>query len=187
MRLDKYSLKGYTPRRSKAIQVLWHVLHVLLFSSRLIPGSAWRRALLKLFGASVGRGVVIKPGARIKYPWRLIIGDHCWIGESSWIDNVADVTIGNHVCISQGVYICGGSHDYRSPTFDLLTKPITVNDHVWLAAYSVVGPGTIVAEGAVLSLYSVASGNLDPWTIYRGNPAVPVRTRSLAAEEPLGS
>jgi putative colanic acid biosynthesis acetyltransferase WcaF len=131
-----------------------------------IPGSAWRRWVLRLFGARIGREVVIKPGVHVKFPWRLSVGDHSWLGENVWIDNVGDVAIGSNVCISQGAYLCTGSHDWSHANFALIVRPITVGDGAWIAARSVVGPGVAVGEGAVLALGAVASGNLIPWTIY---------------------
>ena len=109
-----------------------------------------------------GRGVVVKPGARIKFPWRLSIGDHSWIGEDAWIDNLAPVAIGADCCLSQGAYLCTGSHDWSRPSFDLLTKPIVVHDGAWIAARAVVGPGVTVGEGAVLCLGSTATRDLTP-------------------------
>lgn len=150
-----------------------------LFVSSWLPGSAHRRVLLKAFGARIGVGVVIKPKVRIKFPWRLEIGDHSWIGEDAWIDNLGPVTIGSNACISQGAYICTGSHDWSSPTFDLIVKPITIGDGAWVATKSTVGPGVTVGEGAVLGLGSTTSKDLEPWCVYSGAPAEFVRKRIL--------
>jgi putative colanic acid biosynthesis acetyltransferase WcaF len=142
----------------------------LLVSSNL-PGSAHRRMLLKLFGARIGRGVVIKSGTLVKFPWRLMIGDHSWIGEGVWIDNLAEVTIGADCCLSQGAYICTGSHDWSRPSFDLMAKPVKICDGAWIAAQAVVGPGVTVGEGAVLGLGSTATKDLQAWCVYLGVPA----------------
>lgn len=147
--------------------------------SSWVPGSAHRRLLLKAFGAKIGTGVIIKPKVRIKFPWRLEIGDHSWIGEDAWIDNLALVKIGSNACISQGAYLCTGSHDWSSPTFDLIVKPITIADGAWVAAKSTVGPGVTVGEGAVLGLGSTTSKDLDPWSIYSGAPAEFLKKRVL--------
>jgi len=135
--------------------------------------------LLGAFGATVGKGVQIKPGVRVKFPWRLEIGDHSWIGEDVWIDNLAPVTIASNCCISQRVYLCTGSHDWSRPTFDLIVRPIHIKQAAWIAACSTVGPGVTVGEGAVLALGSVATHDLEPWTIYTGIPAKPVRKREI--------
>jgi len=113
----------------------------------------------------------------VKFPWRLRIGDHSWIGEDVWIDNLAPVTIGSHCCISQGVYICTGNHDWNRESFDLITLPVTIHDQAWLAAKSVVSPGVVIGEGAILSLGSVATSDLKEWRVYQGVPAVSVRSR----------
>ena len=102
-----------------------------LFENGLFPFNGLS-SLLRAFGAQIGRGVVIKPDVRIKFPWRLVVGKHTWIGQEAWIDNIAEVTIGSHVCISQGVYLCTGSHDHRKRAFDLIHKPIRVGDGAWL-------------------------------------------------------
>lgn len=152
-------------------------LQGLLFSSWL-PGSRHRIWALRLFGARVGRGVVVKPGVRVKFPWRLTIGEHTWIGEDVWIDNLAPVTIGTQVCVSQGAYLCTGSHDWSSERFELITRPIGIRDCAWIGARAVLGPGVIVGEGAVLTLGSTASRPLNPWTVYQGTPALPIRMRT---------
>jgi putative colanic acid biosynthesis acetyltransferase WcaF len=160
------------------VEALWIGLQWLLVSSR-IPGTLHRKWLLRLFGARVGSGVTIKPGLRVKFPWRLHVGDHSWLGEDVWIDNLDVVMIGANCCISQGAYLCSGSHDWSSETFDLIVRPIRVHDGVWIAARCIVGPGVEIGAGAVLALGSVAGQRLEPWTVYRGNPAVPVRPRKL--------
>jgi putative colanic acid biosynthesis acetyltransferase WcaF len=169
---------GYSVGRSLAVVGLWTVAQALLVSS-WVPGSWHRRIILRAFGAEIGRGVIIKPRTRIKFPWKLKVGDHSWLGEDVWIDNLAPVLIGDNACLSQGVYICTGSHDWRRTTFDLIVKPVQVGSEAWIAARAVVGPGAEIGTGAVLGLASVASGRLEPFGIYRGNPAIQVGTRLL--------
>jgi putative colanic acid biosynthesis acetyltransferase WcaF len=176
--LARFRNPQFDRARPKWFEAIWMVTQALFVSSRL-PGSAHRRLLLKLFGARIGVGVIVKPNVRIKFPWRLEIGDHSWIGEEVWIDNLALVKIGSNACISQGAYVCTGSHDWSSPTFDLIVKPITIGDGAWVAAKSTVGPGVTVGEGAVLGLGSTASKDLDPWCIYSGAPAEFVKKRIL--------
>ena len=136
--------------RSSFVELVWLIVSAALVKS-WIPGSSHRCLLLRAFGAQIGFGVRIKPGVRIKFPWRLEIGDNSWIGEDVWIDNLAAVTIGASCCVSQGVYICTGSHDWNSSTFDLIVKSVRVENYAWVAAQSVVGPGITVGEGAILS------------------------------------
>ncbi len=176
MRLDRYNYEGFDRGRSVWIEALWLFLQEFFISS-WIPGSAYRVFLLRLFGAKIGKGVNIKPRIRVKFPWRLEIGDYSWIGEDVWIDNLANVTIGHHCCLSQGTYLCTGSHDWSRESFNLIVKPITVESHTWLAAQSIVAPGVIVREGAVLGLGSVATTELKAWWIYQGSPALAVKKR----------
>lgn len=134
-------------------------------------------AILKLFGSKIGKGVIIKPGVNIKYPWLLTIGDYSWIGEDVWIDNLAQVTIGLNCCISQGALLLCGNHNFRSESFDLIVKPITIEDGAWVGAKSVVCPGVTVKEDAIITVGSVVTKSLDAATIYQGNPAVSKRKR----------
>jgi len=176
MRLDTYSSAGFTRGRPAWLELAWMLVQALLLSSWL-PGSRHRVWLLRLFGAKVGVGVVIKPGVRIKFPWRLRIGDHSWIGERVWIDNLAPVDIGAHTCISQGAYLLTGNHDWASPGFDLMVQPITIGDQCWVCAKAVVIPGARLLEGSIIGTGSVIGGVTEPWTIYRGNPAIAVKAR----------
>ena len=177
VRLDKYA-SFHNRGRAYWIEALWIVIQALTFSS-FVPGSHWRVILLRIFGAHIGGGVVIKPRVRVKFPWRLEVGNHSWIGENVWIDNLAQVTIGMHCCVSQGAYLCTGSHNWSDIEFSLITRPIQIQDGAWIAARAVVAPGVTVGIGAVLGLGSVATGNLDAGWIYHGLPAVALRRREL--------
>jgi putative colanic acid biosynthesis acetyltransferase WcaF len=171
MQLSKFNNADFDRGRSRLVETCWRVVEGLLFNSWL-PGSGWRVQLLRLFGASVGNGVVIKPHVRIKFPWKLKVGNHSWIGEDVWIDNLAEVSIGNNCCISQGAFLCTGSHRWDKETFDLATKSIVISDQCWLGAKSRIAPGVTLEQGAVLALGGVAIEDLPAWQIYRGNPAV---------------
>lgn len=135
--------------------------------------------LLRLFGAKIGENVVIKPKVNIKYPWKLSVGNHCWIGESVWIDNLAQVSIENHVCISQGAFLICGNHNYKISSFDLMVAPIVLKEGSWVGAKSIVGPGVTLHGHSILSLGSVASSDLEAFAIYRGNPAVKIKERTI--------
>ena len=135
--------------------------------------------LLRVFGARIGSGAVIKPRVTIKYPWKLEVGDHVWIGEQAWIDNLDRVVIGSHVCISQGALLLCGNHDYTKATFDLMTGPIVLEDGVWMGAKSAVMPGVTCQSHAVLTAGSMATSDLDPYTIYQGCPAQAVKPRTI--------
>jgi len=130
--LARYDNGEYHPGRSLLIRVLWFLLGAPLLRWSLLPFSRMRVTLLRLFGASIGDGVVIKPGVRVKFPWRLSVGEQSWIGEDAWIDNIFDVTVGANVCVSQGVYICAGNHDWTDPTFGLRSGPVSIHQSAWL-------------------------------------------------------
>jgi putative colanic acid biosynthesis acetyltransferase WcaF len=176
--LEQYKKDPKIRGRSIVVDVLWNVVQFLFISS-FQPFSSLRILFLRLFGAKIGQGVVIKPFVKIKFPWKLQIGDHTWIGESVWIDNLDEVMIGNHCCLSQLVYICTGDHDWKSSRFDLTRKPVKIDDNAWLCARSTIAPGVKVGEGAVLTIGSVAIHDLDAWVIYSGNPAQPVKRREI--------
>ena len=165
VRLDRFDAREFDRGCSRITEALWIICSGLFVSSGL-PGSLIRVLILRAFGARVAHGVVIKPHVRVKFPWRLSIGAHSWIGEDVWIDNLAQVSIGAQCCISQAAYLCTGSHNWSKETFDLITKPIVIEDGVWICAKATVGPGVRVGEGAVLALGSVATRDLAPWTRY---------------------
>ncbi len=163
----------------KLKQFCWYFTNIFFFKNSLSISSALKVFLLKLFGASVGKGVVIKPGVNIKYPWKLIIGNNSWIGEEAWIDNLSDVIIGSSVTISQGVLLLTGSHDHTKETFDFISLPIVLEDGVWIGAKAVVFGGVTCKTHCILGINSVAENNLQAWYIYKGNPAVPVLKRNI--------
>lgn len=177
--LSAYNNDWYNPGASTLKRTLWYFVNALLFINPLNPVSSLKVKLLRLFGARVGKGVTLKPNINIKYPWLLEIGDHVWIGEGVWIDNLAPVSIGSHVCISQGALLLTGNHNYKKKTFDLMVGKITLADGAWIGAKSVVCPGVTCGSHSVLAVGSVAGKDLKPYFIYQGNPAVPVRERTI--------
>lgn len=170
----------YSNDRNKLVVFIWYIVNVLFFINPLNPFSIIKVFLLRLFGARIGKEVVLKPGVNIKYPWKLNIGNYSWIGEGVWIDNLAQVNIGDHVCISQGAMLLCGNHDYSKTTFDLMLGAITLEEGVWIGAQSVVCPNVHCHSHAVLAVQSVATKDLDAYTIYQGNPAKAVRKRLIS-------
>ncbi len=178
VKLKNYNNSWYKP--GGAIKrALWYGVNVLFFINPLCPSSGIKKLLLKLFGASIEKGVVIKPGVNIKYPWKLSIGEYTWIGEKVWIDNLDEVKIGKNCCISQGAMLLCGNHNYKLPTFDLMIGSITLEDGVWIGAQSMLTPNTTCKSYSILSVQSAASGTLEAYTIYRGNPAQKVKDREI--------
>lgn len=181
MHLNQYTTGDYTPGASLLKQLLWFFLGDSLVQSNLIPFSNFKVWILRGFGARIGRGVRIKPGVKVKFPWRLTVGNYCWIGEDAWLDNVAPIALEDHVCLSQGVYLCTGNHDWSDPSFQLIHASIYIEAGSWIAARAIVGPGVTIGQGATLCLGSVASRSLEPMTIYAGNPALPIKKRIIAS------
>lgn len=180
--LSRYDNSSYKPGGSALKRLAWYYFNLVFFKSAVFPSSSLKCRLLRLFGARIGKGVNIKPSVNIKYPWRLTVGDFSWIGERAWIDNLDDVIIGDHCCISQGAMLLCGNHNYRIPSFDLITGRIVLENGVWIGAHSIVCPGIECKSHAVLAVNSVATRNLEPYSIYQGNPAVKVKDRVIANE-----
>jgi putative colanic acid biosynthesis acetyltransferase WcaF len=173
---------GYHPGRSYGVRALWLIVELCVLRNPIIVSYPLKRAVLRLFGATIGRGVLFKPGVHVKYPWRLTVGEDCWVGERAWIDNMEDVVLASDVVISQGAYLCTGNHDWADPAMPLSPRPIVVEHSAWIGAFSKVAPGTTMGAGSVISLGAVALTDTEPWGIYAGNPAVRVGTRVLNAK-----
>ena len=177
--LSKYDNSWYHTGAGKIKMALWYFVNALFFMNPLNPISGLKVLLLRLFGAKVGRGVVIKPSVNIKYPWLLEIGDNTWIGERVWIDNLAKVKIGKNCCLSQGSMLLCGNHNYKKSTFDLVVLPIVLEDGAWVGAMSTVCPGVSIKTHAILTVDSVATETLQAYSLYKGNPAVKIRERKI--------
>jgi len=159
-------------------QFLWYFTSVCFFKNSLIPFSSVLVLLLRLFGAKIGKEVRIKPGIHIKYPWKLEIGDYSWLADS-YIENLDWIRIGRNCCISQQAVLITGNHNYKKSGFDLITKPIILEDGVWVGASSKIGPGVTLHSHCILVLGSVATKDLEAYSIYQGNPAVKIRERNI--------
>ena len=161
------------------MRIFWYFTNILVFKSSFFTSYSIKRRVLKIFGAKIGKNVIIKPNVNIKYPWKLQLGDHVWIGEGAWIDNLDSVIIGDHCCVSQGALLICGNHDYTKSTFDLVVKPIVLEDGVWIGAKSVVCPGVVAKTHAILTAGSTISKDMQAYSIYRGNPAEKVKSRDI--------
>jgi len=176
--LSKFSSGNYKAGPKLKV-LLWFFVNYYIFNSSFPWPYSVKKKLLRLFGATVGKGLVIKPNVRIKNPWRLTIGDNCWIGESVWIDNLENINIGNNVSISQGAMLLTGNHDYTVSNFPYRLEKIKIEDGVWIGAQSVVCPGVLCKSHSILTVNSVATKNLEAWSIYSGNPATYIRNRKM--------
>jgi len=177
--LSKYNNAWYKPGAGKIKIALWHITNALFLINPLNPFSQLKVFLLRLFGAKIGQGVVIKQSVNIKYPWLLSIDDYTWVGERVWIDNLAQVTIGKNCCLSQGAMLLCGNHNYKKETFDLIIGAITIEDGAWVGALSIVCPGVTLKSHSILSVSSVATETLEAYSMYKGNPAQKIRAREM--------
>ncbi|MFC0183638.1 WcaF family extracellular polysaccharide biosynthesis acetyltransferase [Pseudarcicella hirudinis] len=159
--------------------ILWFIINSLTINSYLPIPIAVKAFILRLFGAKIGSGFVIKPKVNIKFPWLLEVGNNVWIGELVWIDNFAKVTIADNACVSQGAMLLTGNHDYKKSTFDLMIGEIYLEEGAWIGAKAVVCPGIRCKSHSVLTVSSVATKDLTAYSIYQGNPAVLVKTRTI--------
>ncbi len=175
----KYNNDWYIPNRGILVRTLWYFISIIFFQSYLFPFYKIKIILLKIFGAKIGSGLIIKPSVNIKYPWNLSIGNNVWIGENVWIDNLCEIIIGDNVCISQGAMLLTGNHNYKLKSFDLMVKSIILEDGVWIGARSTVCPNVICKSHSVLSVGSVANKNLNAYTIYQGIPAIMINNRII--------
>ncbi len=177
--LRSYDNSWYHPGRSSVWRAAWFFIGSPLFRSHLLPSSSLRVSLLRLFGARVGERVVIRHDVSIKYPWHLVIGNDCWIGERAWIDCLTTVRLGNDVCISQGAYLCTGNHNWSEPGFGLMIAPIQINDGAWAGAMCLLTPGAVLGNGAVAAAGSVISGTVPDFEIFAGNPGTFLKKRVI--------
>jgi putative colanic acid biosynthesis acetyltransferase WcaF len=174
--LSKYSVAHFDRGASRQKEAAWICVKCLFFQTPWPWPSAVRVWFLRLFGAKVGQGVVIRAGVNITFPWRLTVEDHVWIGEEVTILSLAPVAIESHCCISQQAYLCTGSHNYHVEAFDLQTKPITIRSETWIAARAFVGPGVEVGGGSVVAAGSILMESVPPRSFVRGNPATIIKT-----------
>jgi putative colanic acid biosynthesis acetyltransferase WcaF len=163
--------------REKVGRALWMIVRGSLFRFSWHNWYGFRNFLLRCFGASIGRNVHIRPTTRIEIPWLLTIGDFSSLGDYTVVYDLGPITIGRRCTVSQYAQLCAGTHDYTRPDMPLIRPTITLGDDVWIAASAFVGPGLNVGEGAILGACGAAFKDLEPWTIYGGNPAKSIRPR----------
>lgn len=169
----------YTRDIPKVKWLTWMLVSSVFFESRLVIPYGVKALILRLFGAHVGSNFIIKPQVKIKFPWKLVVGNRVSLGEAVWIDNLDFVIIRDNVTLSQGAYVCTGNHNYRKTSFDLIVKKIVLEQGVWVGAKSCISPGVKMKEHSILTMNSVLTKDADSFGIYQGNPAVYVKERKL--------
>ena len=176
-RLDRFRMPpGFRGRPGWYVQ-LWWVVQATLFawSPQFLYG--WRRWLLRRFGARVGRGVIVRPTARVQFPWKVELGEYCWIGDDVGLYSLGPITVGAHAVVSQRSYLCTGSHRLADPAFPIYAESIIVGPECWIATDVYVGPGVTIGRGTLVGARSSVYADLPPGQICLGNPARVVRPR----------
>ena len=175
--LDTYTNPPNFRGRSKFTVQLWWMVYAVLFkpSPQFLYG--WRRFLLRSFGAKVGKEVILRPSCQITYPWKLTLGDYCWIGDEVVLYTLGEIEVGAHAVISQRSYICTGTHDYSSTDFAISAHKIHIGEKCWLATDVYVAPGITIGAGAVIGARSSVFKNIPEGKVALGTPAIIIKNR----------
>jgi putative colanic acid biosynthesis acetyltransferase WcaF len=168
------------PLSNRLTRVVWNTVQATIFRWSPRPFHAWRAFLLSLFGAKLGRRVHIYPGVKIWAPWNLEIGDETGCADGVILYSQGTIKLGKRVVISQGAHLCTGSHDYETAGFPLITAPITIGDHAWVAAEAFLHPGVAIGEGTVIGARSVVTKDMPDWKVCAGHPCQPIKDRKKA-------
>jgi putative colanic acid biosynthesis acetyltransferase WcaF len=178
------SQRASFPLRDRLRRLVWNICHALLYRTSPRPAHAWRSMLLRAFGAEIGRGCHFYPKSMVWAPWNLTCEANVTAADGAELYNPAPMFLGENVIVSQNAYVCGATHDYNDATFPLIAYRMRLGRFAWVCARASVGPGVSLGDGAVLGLGGVATRDLEPWSVYAGNPAVRLRDR-LHEDRPL--
>ncbi|MDT0675843.1 WcaF family extracellular polysaccharide biosynthesis acetyltransferase [Autumnicola musiva] len=165
--------------QNRISRLIWNIVSFFLFRFTPNPLHGWRAFLLRLFGAEVGKKVHVYPKVKIWAPWNLSLGNECGIANGVNLYSQGRINIGKRVVVSQGAHLVAGTHDYTKPGFPLITFPINIGDHVWIAAEAFIHPGVRIGEGSVIGARSVVSKDMPSWMVCAGHPCVPLKERKL--------
>jgi len=182
--LAKFKMPSTFRGRPAWLVQVWWIVQDTLFRWSPQAFFGWRNTLLRLFGASLGKGVRLRSTVRVTYPWKLAVGEYVWVGDDCVLYNLGEIVIGSHVALAHSVYLCTGMHDCTQTDFPIYALPIRVEDEVWLANDVFVGPGVTVGKGAVVGVRSTVLRDLPGGMICYGSPAKPVKPR-LPGATPL--
>lgn len=163
--------------KNRAGRVVWNFIALVFFRFSPRPFHKWRAFLLRCFGAKIGNGVHVYPSVKIWAPWNLDLADECGVADNVILYSQGKITIGKRSVISQGVNICTGTHNYNNPGFPLITKPINIGNHVWIAAEAFVHPGVTIANGCIIGARSVVLKDMPEWMVCSGHPCKPLKPR----------
>jgi putative colanic acid biosynthesis acetyltransferase WcaF len=180
--LERFRVPPGFRGRNGFVVLLWQLVQATLFGLSPQPLYGWRRALLRLFGAKIGRKVLLRPTARVTFPWKVEIGDCSWIGDHAELYSLDWISIGRHAVVSQRSYLCTASHDMDDLAFGYITAPITIGDQAWIASDVFVAPGVTVGRGAVVGTRSTVFDDIPSEFVAYGQPARAVRKRGAPKE-----
>lgn len=166
-------------RRNRLARLAWQMVYALLFRPTPPPLHAWRRWLLRSFGANIAAGCHIYSDALIWAPWNLHMASQSCLGPRVICYSMAPITLGERVVVSQGAHLCTGTHDYTSPSFCLYAKPISIGADAWICTDAFVGPGVQIGNGAVVGARSVVTRDQPAWMVCAGNPCRPLKPRAF--------
>src|SRR5690554_7741730 len=158
-------------------RMVWNIVYLFFFRFSPVPLHGWRSLLLRIFGAKVGKGVHVYPKVKIWAPWNLELSDQCGVANDTILYSQGKISIGHRTTVSQTVHLCAGTHDYTKPGFPTITKPITIGDHVWIAAEAFIHPGVTIGEGCVIGARSVVTRDMPEWMVCAGHPCEPLKCR----------
>lgn len=175
--LNMYNTPKTFRGKSKIMVQLWWIIQSTLFTLSPQFMYGWRRFLLRIFGAKIGKGVIIRPSVQITYPWKISIGDYSWIGDEVVLYSLGEIEIGSNTVISQRSYICTGTHDYRSESFDIYSEKISIGKKCWLATDVYVAPSTTIGDFTVVGARSSVFKDLPSNKVCVGSPAKPIKDR----------
>lgn len=184
-KLDQWDDAGFNYGKSQFIVLLWSLIQETIFRFSPVPCYGFRRWLLRLFGCRLGQGVIIRPRARLHYPWRIKIGDYSSIGDDAWLYSVAPIKIGSHTVISQKSFLCTAGHDHNDPYFKTTVKTIVVGHGVWIAADVFIAAGITIGDNSVIGARSSVFHDMPPGMICYGNPCQPMRARKKACDDEI--
>ena len=182
---DPYLRPAFS-RHDQVRRLIWNMCWALFYRMSPRPLHSWRSLLLRLFGATMGPNCHFYPRSKVWAPWNLICADQVTAADGAEIYNPAPITLGSHAILSQDAYVCAATHDYDDPAFPLIAYAMNIGAYAWVCARASVAPGVNMGEGAVLGLGSVATRNLEAWTVYAGAPAVKVKERRQVSSASAG-
>jgi len=165
--------------KNRVGRVLWGLVAAVLFRFSPKPFHGWRAFLLRCFGAKVGKRANVYPGAKIWAPWNLELGEEAAVASGAILYTQGKIVIGRKAVISQGAHLCAGTHDYNLPDFPLITKPIYIGDHAWVAAEAFIHPGINIGTGCVIGARSVVTKDMPDWMVCSGHPCKPLKERAF--------